>query len=221
MSAPLHLNLLNEQERFSSSPVRSRVMIPMFVILATAGLGVWWSLFSFRLHDANQQKAAVETRVSELTPAFEHVKDLRARETESTAVLQQLGFYRAARLLFGDALQRVPAVVPAAVQLTEMRIKPPSPPPPAPVSKTNPKSAGPTNLSETVTLLLTGRAGGDRPSEAIRALLESLRSPAFTNLIRTAEIPKGAFRQEASKNSAAPNTLLFEITCDCSERRFE
>ena len=43
MKAPnLHLNLLREQERVSSSPVRVRVMLPSLAILACVAMLGWW-----------------------------------------------------------------------------------------------------------------------------------------------------------------------------------
>jgi hypothetical protein len=80
---------------------------------------------------------------------------------------------------------------------------------------------GPTNVSESVTLQLAGRAGGGKPSEAIKTLLEALRTPVFSNLVHTAEIPKGAFRLDNAREPSKRDTLLFEIICDCGGRKFE
>ena len=66
-----------------------------------------------------------------------------------------------------------------------------------------------------------GRAGSSKPSEAVRALLDAFRLPDFTNLVRAAEIPKGAIRQDTARGAAVRDTILFEITCDCGERRFK
>ena len=150
---------------------------------------------------------------------------LRAREGEARAVLEQLRFYRASRLCFSETLLRLPQHVPEAVQLTDVRIPLPPPLPPPPFSppglavKTVPP--GPTNLTEAVTLRVAGRAGSSKPSEAVRALLDAFRLPDFTNLVRAAEIPKGAIRQDTARGAAVRDTILFEITCDCGERRFK
>ena len=132
MSASLHLNLLNDDERVCSSPVRMRVMLPVFAVLTVIGLCVWWSLLAVRLHNAVQVKHLQETRIDDLKPRQEQVLSLRAREREARAVLEQLRFYRASRICFSETLLRLPQHVPEAVQLTDLRIPPPPPlPPPA------------------------------------------------------------------------------------------
>lgn len=220
MNASLHLNLLQDDERFSSSPIRLRVMIPLLAVLGVVGLGVWWLLLIARIDNVTHEKTNLETHCAELKPTHDQVLALRAREKETRAAVSQLGFYRTARIRFGDALARLPQHVPASIQFTELRVPtPPLLPPPDPTAKVKP--LGPTNLAETVTLRIMGRASSSTSSEAVRSLLEALRQPAFTNLIRKAEIPKGAFRQDIARGPAARECVLFEISCDCGERRFE
>ena len=226
MSASLHLDLLTDEEHVSPSPVRLRVMVPMLSVLAVFGIAVWWALYAFRLHGANSQKAKLEANVAGLKSAHAEVVRLRAQEKECVAVLRQLGFYRNARVRFGEAFAQLAEHVPENLQLTEVRVPPPplQPPPPLVEEKAKAKTSpllGPTNALETVTLRLAGRAGGESPSEAINTLLEALRTPAFTNLILSAETPKGTFRQDTSVGSSNRDTLLFEITCGCVPRRFE
>lgn len=220
MSASLHLNLLRDDERFSPSPIRPRVMLPLLAALSVLGLGVWWLLLTVYVGNAGHEKRLQEEHCAELKPAFEQVLALRAREKEARAVFNQLSLYRTSRLCFGDALTRLPQHVPATVQFTELRVPPPPPLPPLdPSLKVQP--LGPTNLVEAVTLRLAGRVGSDASSQAVRALLDALRQPAYTNLIRAAEIPKGAFRQDTVRGAASRETVLFEILCDCGERRFK
>lgn len=133
MNASLHLNLLKDAERFSSSPIRPRVMIPLLAILSAAGLGVWWMLLTVRLGNAVHEKMVREASCAELKPALNQVLELRAREKEAYAALAQLGFYRASIIRFGDTLMRLPQHVPESIQFTELRVPPPPPmPPPRP-----------------------------------------------------------------------------------------
>ncbi len=226
MSASLHLDLLTDEEHVSSSPVRLRVMVPMLTLLAVLAIAVWWSFFVLRLHAATLQKIKLEANVAGLKPAHAEVVRLRAQEKECAAALQQLGFYRNARIRFGETFARLAEHVPADLQLIELRVPPPQQPPQQQQLSADPKKKtpllGPTNVLETVTLRLAGRAGGENPSEAINRLLQALRTPAFTNLILSAETPKGAFRQDTTtKASSNRDELLFEITCGCVPRRFE
>ena len=220
MNASLHLNLLKDDERFTSSPIRPRIMIPLLTLLSVAGLGVWWLLLTERLSGAVHEKAIREAHCAELTPARNQVLSLRAREKEARAALTQLDFYRASRIRCGDTLMRLPQHVPESIQFTELRV--PLPPPlPAPDPKLKVQPLGPTNLVEAVTLRLAGRVSSSSSSETVRSLLDALHQPAYTNLIRAAEIPKGAFRQDSVRNPEARESILFEITCDCVERRFK
>ncbi|HNX36112.1 MAG TPA: hypothetical protein PKM57_15915 [Kiritimatiellia bacterium] len=219
MSASLHLDLLTDEERVSPNPIRLRVMLPLCGGLAVLGTAVWWILIAFRVHAATLQKSALEADLQQLKPSHAEVLRLRAQEQENAATLRQLTFYRNSRLRFGETFARLAEHVPASLQLTELRVPPPPPLPP-PLDPLKPP-LGPTNLFETVTLRLLGRAGGDSPSIDVNALLKSIGTPPFTNLIRSAEIPKGAFRQDTARATASRDTLLFEITCDCFPRRFE
>lgn len=218
MSTSLHLNLLTPEEHLSPNPIRLRVMVPLVATLTVLGIAVWWALFAFRLHAATLQKATLATNIEGLKPAHNEVLRLRAQEKEYQSILQQLTFYRNSRVRFGETFKRLAEQFPDTLQLTELRVPPPPPPPPP-----DPKrpTFGPTNVFETVSLRLAGRAGGDNPSMSVKMLLETIRTPAFTNLVRSAEIPKGAFRQDTARGPANQDTLLFEITCGCISRRFE
>ena len=218
--ASLHLNLLQDDERFGSSPVRARVMMPLLAVLAVVGLGVWWLLLIARVGNVTNEKTLLETHCAELKPAHDQVLALRAREKEARAAVGQLGFYRTARIRFGDVLGHLPQHVPASIQFTELRVPPPPlQPPPDPALKVKP--LGPTNLTEAVSLRIVGRASSGTSSEAIRSLLDAVRTPAVTDLVRKGAIRKGAFRQDIARGPAARENILFEISCDCGERRFE
>ena len=214
MSISLHIDLLREEERFGSSPIRLRVMAPLLVLLCVLGIGVWWSLFAFRAHYQSLLKNDLVKSIAELKSAHNQVLLLRAQEKELAASLKQLTMYKNARVTFGETFGKLAACVPANVQLTELRVPPPLIPV---VSPLNPSSV-PTNKFDRVTLRFAGRAGS---SGAVDALLLALRKPAFTNLIASAEIPKGAFRQDLIRSPNSQETLLFEITCECIPRRFE
>ena len=61
MKAPnLHLNLLHASERQSSSPVRLRVMLPIFAALACVGCLVWWGVLACQLLLVKDQVKAIQ-----------------------------------------------------------------------------------------------------------------------------------------------------------------
>jgi len=191
-------------------------MMPVFALLTALGIAVWWSVLSARVHSLAIQKAETAANLAELKPGHDVLLALRAEEHDIAATLKQLGFYKNARVRFGETFAGLTPHIPDKLQLTELRVPPPPPLPPP-----NPKSLslGPTNPVERVTLRLAGRTSGPEP---VNALLKTLLSnPVCTNLIRSAEIPKGAFRQDIARGMAKHETLLFELTCECSPRRFE
>ena len=217
MNTPLHLDLLNEEERYSSSPVRLRVMLPLTTSFVTLCLLVWWSLLCLRAHSQVQYKETLQQAITSLTPAHNALLASRDQEREYRAIVGQLTLYKNARNQYGKTLSTLAAYVTPSIQFTQVSVPPPQPPA---VDLAHPAS-GPTNTFEAVTLHISGRTGGEHPSEAVNALLATLRTPAFTNVFRTAVIPKGAFRQDVTRDPESHETLLFEITCDCVPRRFE
>ena len=48
-SANVHLNLLKDTERLSSSPVRLRVMLPVVALFACLGMALWWAILFTQL----------------------------------------------------------------------------------------------------------------------------------------------------------------------------
>jgi len=217
MSKPLHLDLLKDEERYSSSPVRLRVMLPMVAALATLCFLIWWALLGLRSHNQSTLKDQLQKNILKEKAAHAIVIDLRAQQKETKAIIQQLKFYEHARVRFGEALVQLAAHVPAEIQLTEIRL----PPPPPPLIDPKLPALGPTNTMELLTLRIAGRASDNKASESVNTLLASLRKPAFTNLFQTADIPKGAFRQDSGRSLDNRETLLFEIRCVCVPRRFE
>jgi len=218
MSASLHLNLLKESELRTPFPVRLRVFMPMASVGLALGCLVWWLLLAARANTEASLRDTARMNVQDLSQSHAHALLLRAQATEASAIIRQLRFYEHACIRFGDALANLPAHVPANIQLTEMRV----PPPPQPLIDPKQPALGPTNSLERVTLRIAGRTAGEKASSSVDTLLAALRTPAFTNLIQTAEIPKGAFRQDTTaRNTGNRDTLLFEITCGCLPRRFE
>ena len=218
MSASLHLNLLKEEEQRSPNPIRLRVLFPTLAGGLAVACLLWWSLLAYRAHTQAAIRDNLKASIQELTASHAQVLALRAQEKEISAITRQLRLYERSRIRFGDALRKLPEDVPGNIQLTEMRV----PPPPPPALDTKQPNLGPTSTVEKVSLRIVGRTAGEKASAAVDSLLAALRTPGFTNLVQTAEIPKGAFRQDiVNRNASSRDVLLFEITCECVPRRFE
>ena len=213
----LHLDLLKEDERYSYRPIRLRVMMPLAACLITLCLLVWWSSLCFNFYSQTQFKKKLQEAIVSLTPTQAAVLESRAQEQEFRSIIQQLTLYKNARNLCGNTLSNLTEYVPSSIQFAELRLSSPFPPL---IDALHP-AIGPTNTFEQVTLRIFGRTGGAHPSESVNALLATLYTPTFTNFFRSAMIPKGAFRQDASRNLENRETMLFEIICECLPRRFQ
>ena len=231
MNAPkLHLNLLRDGERQSSSPIRVRVMLPIFAVLACLGCLVWWGILAGQLILAN-------TKVSKLQD------DLKAKKAEHSGILKQMGdarelqaeldqlkMYANGRRTYGGLFKELANVVPEGVQLLSLEIPEPSaqqllPPGAKPGPKVKPL-LGPTNPVERVALRIIGRTPRETPVEQF---MKSLAEPAFTNfLVIAKDVPADqisphvhSFHQDASPDERGLRLLSFDIEYRCAERRFE
>ena len=100
-----------------------------------------------------------------------------------------------------------------------MRLEIPEPPPQMLRDPKNPKIPpllGPTNDTESVSLVLTGRAARDT---TIVSFMESLEGAAFTNRLGRAVVR--SVQQESQTLRAGETRLLsFELECSAAGRRF-
>ena len=231
MKAPnLHLNLLHASERQSSSPVRLRVMLPIFALLACLGCLVWWGVLAGQLMIAKAQNDSIQQDIAAKKAVHGGILQQMASEREMRAELDQLTMYAHGRRTYGDLFRRFAESVPEGVQLLALEIPEP------PVQNLLPPGAkpgpavkpllGPTNTVETVALRVIGRTVKEKPVEA---LMKALEGPAFTNaLVIAKKVPAAqasprirSFHQESTASGEGERLLAFDIEYRCVERRFE
>lgn len=217
MSAHLHLDLLKDEERFSSSPVRLRILLPILAVSAAVGSLLWCAYLSYGQRNLASEKARAKSNLDGLKGAHDSFLTLVQEERETSAIIHQLRFYERARIRLGEVLVKLPELVPPNIQLAEIRLAPPPPP------LVDPKKPdlGPTNYLEAVTLKIAGRAFGDNASGDVNALLAALRDPQLSATIQHVEIPKGSFRQDFSSPADSRKAFLFELSCVFAPRRYE
>ena len=127
MKAPnLHLNLLHASERQSSSPVRLRVMLPIFALLACLGCLVWWGVLAGQLMIAKAQNDSIQQDIAAKKAVHGGILQQMASEREMRAELDQLTMYAHGRRTYGDLFRRFAESVPEGVQLLALEI--PEPP---------------------------------------------------------------------------------------------
>lgn len=231
MKAPnLHLNLLHASERQSSSPVRLRVMLPVFAVLACVGCLVWWGVLAGQLMLAKMQNDSLRKDLAAKKAVHGGILQQMTAEREMRAELDQLTMYAHGRRTYGDLFRRFAESVPEGVQLLALEIPEPPvqnllPPGAKPGPAVKPM-LGPTNTVETVALRVIGRTVKEKPVEA---LMKALEGPAFTNaLVIAKKVPAAqasprirSFHQESTASGEGERLLAFDIEYRCVERRFE
>ena len=127
MKAPnLHLNLLHASERQSSSPVRLRVMLPIFAALACVGCLVWWGVLAGQLMLVKAQSASIEKDLAAKKAEHGGILGQKSDERNMQSELDQLTMYARGRRTYGDLFRQFANVVPEGVQLMALEI--PEPP---------------------------------------------------------------------------------------------
>lgn len=227
MKSPrLHLNLLRESEKLSSSPVRLRVMLPIVALLACAGILVWWATLATQLIVVKTQLASLKDELAGKESDHRNILAQMSELRDKQAQLDQLEMYSAARNTYGGMFARLAEVMPLRVQLTKIDM-PEQPPqnllPPGGKGK---PLWGPTGTVERMSMRLTGRTTKDTP---VMSLMESLEAPEFAGTLSIVKDPASpeqspkvhSFRQDGSTAADGSRLLVFDIEYKCQPRVFE
>ena len=216
-SASIHLNLLKETERLSSSPVRLRVMLPIVALFACLGMALWWAILFTQLLVTRAEAQSIDEDLKAKATAHAEAISQQDRVREMRQQLEQLTYYRNGVRAIGEPLTKLADVMPLRVQLTELSFAPPPAPlvPQLPGQKPALPFAQVSNV-ETQKLTITGRTTKETP---VVALMESLESAEFERLI-TKEKKIKSFRQEASAAKGNRRLLSFEVEYVMPGRRF-
>jgi hypothetical protein len=216
-NAAFHLNLLSEAEKMSSSPIRLRVMMPILALLAVVGMLVWWGTLTTQTLLVRAKTSSVVEELSAKKAAHDAIIDNMKLANEEAAELQQLEMYRGGCVQWGETLATIAEVMPVKMQLVRLEI--PEPPPQVLRDPKNPKAPpllGPTEDTEPVSLVMSGRAARDT---TIVAFMESIEGAAFTNRLARAVVR--SVQQEAQpKKEGEARLLAFELECRATDRRF-
>ena len=222
----LHLNLLHESEKLSSSPVRIRVMLPVMAILACAACLVWWATLAMQLLVVKTQVQSLREELAGKKADHANILAQMAEAREKQAQFDQLEMYSAGRNTYGGMLARLAEVMPIRVQLTRVEI-PEQPPqnllPPGGKGK---PAWGPTGTVERMTMRLVGRTTKETP---VISLMESLEAPEFTNTLSIVKDPRSpeqspkvhSFRQDGTATEDGSRLLVFDVEYKCRPRVFE
>ena len=217
MSKHLHLNFIRDDELVSSSPIRSQIIAPVFVAGITLSTFAWW-LFLFLGHMNLKQLNDTNIKINQvINPAYNRVQKLTEKEKELVALNAQIEAFNHSRLEYSTVLSSIPQHVESNIQLTILELSAP----PQPLFEDKKTGGGPTNTFENAEFMITGKTTGTKAFDAVDQLLKALNSDSYTNLIQSAFIPKGSFRQDSRSKKGTKESLLFEIKCRCRPRRFQ
>lgn len=213
-TSAFHLNLLKSSEHVSSSPVRLRVMLPIFALLAVAGMALWALIVFGQLLLVKTQATGIDNDIESKKSSHVEVLSRMAFARELDLENEQLEFYRAGVRHLAEPLAELAEVMPLRVQLTELVVQPPAKqnlqPPGAKVPL-----FGPVTNVETQKLVIVGRTTKETP---VVALMESLDSSEFSPLV-THTWKINSFKQDSSARDGR-QLLSFEIEYVMPERRF-
>jgi len=221
----LHMNLLREAEKVSSSPVRLRVMLPILALLLCVGCAIWWAILFMQLMLLNGQVVQLKTDLDGRKSAHAAILAEMGRVRDLQAELDQLNAYNRGRRTWGGLFAKLADVMPESVQLTTLSI--PEPPLQSLVNPVNPRLPpllGPTNTTESVTFRLTGRTAKSDPVTALIATLGEKQFEDWLVVDKTGANPSPrvhSFRQEKAQGADGKRLLAFDVEFRCPERRFE
>ena len=214
-SSSLHLNLLKDAERLSSSPVRLRVMLPVGALFACIGVSLWWAILFTQLLMVRTEAQSVDEDIKAKSKAHNEAITKQNLVREMRQQLEQLTFYKNGVRAIGNPLAKLAEIMPLKIQMTELSFQStPLDPPPKPGQKVIPFA--PLTNVETQRLVIAGRTTKDTP---VMALMESLEAPDFERLV-TKEKRVKSFRQDATADKNGHRLLSFEVEYTMPERRF-
>lgn len=209
MNRLVHVNLLLEEERRGHSPIRPRVMAPMFAFIALLAAVGWAGLALLSNAMIRSGNARAEEQIREQSSTVARYESIVARKAALEAEAGQLDRFLDGRVLFGPALAAVAESVPEDSSLARLELS--YPPASAPV-RAAPGAPAAKKAPPGATLRLQGVTS--RPRD-VEDLVAAIREGGATNAFVSAAVPPGSFRTDVT-----PGTFRFEIVAAGAPRSF-
>lgn len=199
----LHVNLILESERRSSSRISRKFIVKASAITA---LLLFLSLIAIVLVGARSAKKAflfAEQEQKQLDPVFRTVTDLKQELATIQDVTNAIAAWSRTRPDWPDLLLGIQSAVPANIQLTRFTVN----------ESVSIIDAAPTRV---VTLYLQGKAAGGHSETDVQELEKSLKEKApFIGVMEMAQVKQF----EAAKNVGQENMRIFDIDCRLKARK--
>ena len=212
MSRLVHVNLLLDEERRGHSPIRARVMVPMFSILALAGAAAWAGLLLVSNAMVAAGNARAEEQIGEQTQTVRRYESAVARKAALEAEGAQLDAFLCGRVVFGPALAAIAEALPENSSFVRFDLSYPAVPAGRPARPAAGAKKGP--QIPAAELRINGVTA--RPRE-VEDLVAAFGEGAATNAFVSASVPPGSFRADI----AVPGSFRFEIVAAGTPRSFK
>lgn len=201
----MHINLIFEEEQRSSSPVSLGLVIRLAAIVVLVLVAVWAYSFYAGYHSLQNKVRAAEEEWKKTEPKSKAAVKMRDDLADRTATLREIKGWSGSRIAWGAQLGNLQPAVPGVIQLTELRI-----------SQTilSLSNNMPARSSE---MKISGRTGAARSEVNVVQFMEALKQPPFAGVIKSVELPPGAFRQDP----ASKTDRIFDIICKYVPRAVE
>lgn len=201
----MHINLIYKVEQRSASPISIalmlRLVIGVFAFLVVFGVVMFFVGYSSLKHQVN----ALESEWKYADPKYKAAIQVRQELSERADTLKALQGWRDARIAWGGQLDSLGLMVPAVIQLNEIRVTH------AVLLVSN---NTPTRVFE---VKFSGRTSADRSEVNVVDFLNGFKEKPFSQFVESALLPPGAFRQDPVIKS----DRIFEVVCKYYPRLIE
>jgi len=193
----MHVNLIYDEERRSGSSVSLALMIRVMIIaLAVLALVGVVSFYSGYRTLQNRILVGIDAW-KETEPKYKEAIRIRSELAIEGDVLKEVQGWRTARITWGEQLDHLQAAIPAVVQLTELRVSQTI----LLISNTIPARG--------FEMKLSGHTVAEGSEVSVVRLLDSLKDAPFKEMIESATLPPGSFRQDSINKM----DRAFDVVC--------
>lgn len=208
-----HVDLLLDDERRSASPINLGLALRVGAFVVAGAILLMILLLVIASRDVTLKEADARGKWEHLKHPYAQLTALRASLAELRASHRQLDACHRSRLAMGAELAQLQLGIPAAIQLTSLRIH----------QFVGSQKAG-SSASRSYEMRLSGRISGDNPKGSVDELMRYLSSPAYTGRVEAVSVPVNSFRKETVRLPGTGETRtdwFFELVCRYRPRSFE
>lgn len=199
----LHVNLLLDSERRSSSRISRKFALKIAAAVAVVSLVVFVTVALTGAHTAKQALLFAEQEKKQLEPVFRTVSDLRQELNDLQNMNNAIATWASSRPDWPALLTGLQAIVPANIQLTRFTVNESI----ALVDEVPARVIG---------LYIQGKAAGEHSETDVQELEKSLREkPPFNEVMELAQVKQF----EAAKSAVQQNVRIFNLECRFKPRK--